>query len=129
MGNYVIFSIDNCTDVHVLAKFLRHVDTKRALGYMRGEMKLCLESYEGVLEQSFLMRRDDFDAIVQPFGYVDGQECLMVVSGKRMHSWLLYSDGDVKPLGYLKQVTKDQALAKDAWTYRMDINAYFIIEE
>jgi hypothetical protein len=39
---------------------------------------------------------------------------------------LYYHNGDTEGLGSLKQVSQEEALAQDAWTYNPDMNAWFI---
>ncbi len=41
----VIFSIDNVSDLHILATFTRFLDTKRAMGNLVGSVALCFGSY------------------------------------------------------------------------------------
>ncbi len=56
MGEYVIFAIDNDDNVHTNAKFLRYVDEREVMGKTKGKMKLCIGSYKGKLERSYIMR-------------------------------------------------------------------------
>ena len=65
---YVIFAIDNNTDTHTVAKFMRHIDTKRALGAMKGRMVQAIGYWEGILEPSYIMRKDDYLATAKDYG-------------------------------------------------------------
>jgi len=132
---YVIFSIDNVTDVHTLAKFLRHMDTQKALGKMEGKMKTLIGSYLGVMEYSFLCNEADFNNHVATMGFTSGQESILKLTdtsngrtSKRTFASLVYSSGDIAKLGEFKVVSKDDALSKDGWTYDPTNNQYFIAE-
>lgn len=127
--HYVIFSIDNVSDLHTKAKFLRHIDTQNALGYLKGNMVLCIGCYKGILEDSFLLRSDDFDKWVRNSGYVNGQESVLHVRGKDMHCEFEFLQGGCDSVGRLVQVTAQEAFKSDGWTYRPDLNIYWIIEE
>lgn len=122
----VVFSIDNVTDLHCLAKFLRWIDTNKALGKLTGDMKVCFGCYKGVIEQSFVMLRVDFDKYVRSQGWVDGQESfLMVPSDDRQPCTLAFSDGRVDVLGRLTEVSPAVVHRLNGWTYRPDLNLYF----
>lgn len=136
MANYVIFSIDNVHDLHTLAKFTHHIDVQRALRHMKGDMKLCIGSYKGVLETSFIMTEHDFGALIEGSIYIEQQESVLLVEDGHkgeMYASLHYlskgvCDGEHVSLGRLKSVDKSVALGKDAWTYRPDLNVYWITE-
>ena len=126
--HYVIFSIDKAWDLHTKAKFLRYIDTQRALGELKGNMVLCIGSYKGVLEDSFILRADDFDRFVRPSHYVSGQESVLHVRGKDMHCKLeIFYEGYVN-LGRMVQMTKEEAYKQDGWTYRPDLNIYWSVK-
>lgn len=133
MGDYVIFAIDNDADLHTNAKFLRHVDEQRAMMKMNGTMQLCIGSYKGKLERSYIMRWDDFMEHVADSGYVDKQESVLILRdgayGKTYAS-LKYNDGsdDELNLGVLKPVTAYNAMLEAAWTYRPDLDQYYVCE-
>ena len=134
--NYVIFSIDNVHDLHTLAKFTHHMDVQRAMQRMKGEMKICVGAYKGVLEQSFILTEHDFAATIEGSIFIDQQESVLLVEdGHRDETYasLHYLSGGVRDgehvsLGLLKSVDKSVALEQDAWTYRPDLNIYWITE-
>jgi len=140
MGEYVVFAIDNDGDLHTNAKFLRYVDERVALQKMEGTMKLCIGSYLGHIERSYIVTFSDFVRHIMNSGYVDNQESIMVLRDGyygKVYATLKYNDhgypmedglGDLF-LGILKPVDKDEAMANYGWTYRPDINQYFIVEE
>lgn len=139
MGEYVIFAIDNDADLHTNAKFLRYVDERQAMGKMKGKMKLCIGSYMGVMERSYIVRWDDFVEHIAESGYVDNQESILVLRDGyygKVYATLKYNDHGYPMedglsdlfLGILKAVDKDEAMDNDGWTYRPDINQYFVVE-
>jgi hypothetical protein len=124
---YVIFSIDNVTNTHAQAKFLRHIDTARAMQKMKGNMIHCIGSYKGEIEPSYLMLWDDFKEHVIGMGFVENQESILRVSEcNKQYAELVYSDQTRESVGSLKDVSKDEAMKHDAWTYRPDLNMYWI---
>jgi hypothetical protein len=132
MPSFIIFSIEGVSDVHTQAKFLRHIDTLKSMGKMSGKMIPCIGMYKGVLEPSYLVSSEDFfDHIATPNGYVSGQESFLQIDvghrGQQVAS-LLYIDTGLTPLGRISSVSKEEALKRDAWTYRMDTNTYFVTE-
>ena len=60
MLNKIIFAIDNNTDFHTVAKFMRHIDTARAMGYMKGGIVMATGYWEGELEASYIMDEIDY---------------------------------------------------------------------
>lgn len=123
--NYVLFSIDNAHDTHTLAKFLRYFDTQVAMGKTKGYLIQCIGSYKGSLELSFICNRKDYVDYVVPFGAVNNQECVIEIQGEDCYS----TDNDLiypSYMGVMRQVTKKKAMKSDGWTYRPDLNAYFI---
>lgn len=126
--HYVIFSVDN--DLHTRAKFLRHIDTQRAMNYLKGNMVMCIGAYKDKLEDSFILCREDFDKFVRGSSYLVNQESVLHVRGKRMHCEFEYLfSGIKKNYGHLVQVTAQEAFNSDGWTYRPDMNTYWIIKE
>jgi len=130
---YVIFSIDNVSDTHTLAKFTRHIDTQSAMQKMRGIMVHCIGYWEGTLEPSFIMMLQDFNDHVRPFGFVDNQicviECMQSLHPRGKDSqrpcYLVYPDGRRETIGSMMEISAADAMRLDAWTYRMDLGKYF----
>ncbi len=123
---YTIFSIDNFTVLHTLAKFLRLVDTKQMMGQMEGTMKPLVGSYKGKMEYSFIMRTDDFFKHVANSGYVDKQECIMQVSEcNKKYTQLVYPDGETEYLGCMTEA-KGLAFLK-AYSYDPSQDKYFTV--
>ena len=132
MSNYVIFSIDNVHDVHTLAQFSHHLDMKRAMQKLSGQVVLAIGSYKGVMEQSFILLREDFDAVVRDSQWVKDQESILHVEdgyGGVVYGALEYlATGTTEHIGVMKEIEKREVSAYDAWTYRPDLNKYFIAE-
>lgn len=125
---YTIFSIDNFTDLHTLAKFLRLVDEARAMDKMVGTVKPLIGSYEGKLEYSFIMRTDDFHTIVANSGYVANQESVMQVSEcNQKYCQLVYPDGETEYLGRLRETGDMLPEYDEDFSYRPDTNTYFTV--
>ena len=126
MLNKIIFAIDENTDTHAVAKFMRHVDTKRALGELQGGLVHCIGYWEGILEPSYMMDERDYRKFVEPMGFTDGQDCILHVPGDtRQPCTLEYSDGSTWTVGPMYEVSKDNALHLNAWTYVQSTGRYF----
>jgi hypothetical protein len=125
---YTIFSIDNHTDWHTSAKFMRYVDEITAMNKVKGNFIQCVGSWENTIEPSFICRTDDFLNYLLPSGYLDNQSCVLQVSECNKQYAQLLSIPDLVPhyIGSLKCVPKEEALKHSAWTYRPDINQYWI---
>jgi hypothetical protein len=132
MANYVIFSIDNVHDVHALAQFSHHLDMKRAMQKLKGNVVLAIGSYKGVMEQSFILLRDDFDLVVRGSDWIKEQESILHVEdghGGVVYGALEYlATGTTEHIGVLREVPQVEAMLHDGWTYRPDLNKYFIAE-
>jgi len=111
----IIFAIDNDSDPHVNAKFLRHVDTKRAMMEMH-PVELCVGCYKGQLERSYMILAKDFHHVLD---YIKNQESIMRVPGDVRQDCVLefVADGSVVPLGPMRRVDAHVAMMHDAWTY------------
>jgi phage tail tube protein FII len=120
-----------------LPKFTHTVDVHRVMQRMQGDMKICVGAYKGVLETSFIMTERDFATFIEGSEYVLNQESVLLVEdGHRGNTYasLHYlsrgvRDGEHVDLGLLKSVDKSVALMQDAWTYRPDLNIYWITED
>lgn len=128
--NYVIFSIDNAHELHAKAKFLRYVDTLRAMDKLQGNMVLAIGYYKGVLEPSFVMLEQDFDEFVRHRGFVDGQESVLHVWDKRMFCELEYLNSTQldEHSHRLYEVSAEEALTSEGFTYRPDLNKYWVMK-
>lgn len=92
-----------------------------------GNFIQCVGSWEGKLEPSFICQTRDYEDHIKTSGYVDGQECVLQVSEcNKQYAQLLYPNGTTESLGSLKSVAKDRAMEEAGWTYRPDLNTYWI---
>lgn len=128
MFETVIFAIDKGDDVHTQAKFLRHIDTLRAMGKLRGVFASCIGCYEGEMERSYMMLMTDFDKHVRNSGYVDDQETFLRVPGDvRQPCVLEYPDGQhAFTLGEMKRIHSSERHMYSGWTYVEKTGAYYV---
>ena len=125
----VIFAIDNNADLHTVARFTRHLDTQRALGKLQGDVVACIGQWTDPyghphLEPSYMMDRADYDAFVASSGYVDKQDCVLVIPGDtRQPCALLFPCGTTEGLGPMKRITN--LVGVRDWTYVMATKEYF----
>ena len=146
MGEYVIFAIDNDADLHTNAKFLRYMDEREVMGKTKGKMKLCIGSYKGKLERSYIVRWDDFMEHIAESGYVDNQESILILRDGYYgvtYATLKFNSAyntdwpaefpnvgyDDLFLGAFKSIPANEAQYEEAWTYRPDLDTYYVCEE
>ena len=146
MGEYVIFAIDNDADLHTNAKFLRYMDEREVMGKTKGKMKLCIGSYKGKLERSYIVRWDDFMEHIAESGYVDNQESILILRDGYYgvtYATLKFNSAyntdwpaefpnvgyDDLFLGAFKSIPSNEAQYEEAWTYRPDLDTYYVCEE
>jgi hypothetical protein len=127
--DYVIFSIDNDYDLHTKAKFLREMDTLRAMGKLEGNVSLAIGSYEGALEDSYIVTEADFHTHIKDSLFVANQKTFLYVGGDRRMPYLLVNKGgEVLKTGRL--VSKDYVPTfVENYTYRPDLKLYWFDEE
>jgi hypothetical protein len=111
----IIFAIDNDQDAHVVAKFLRHVDTKRAMMEMQ-PVELCVGCYKGALERSYMILAKDFHHVAD---FIKNQESILRVPGDVRQPCVLeyLATGEKIYVGSMRVVPANEALAQDAWTF------------
>jgi hypothetical protein len=126
---YVIFAIDNNNDTHAVAKFMRHIDTKRVMGEMKGEMVHAIGYWEGILEPSYIMHEDDYRDHVLPMGFTEEQDAVMMAPANRAQpAYLVDYDltGFQVSLNPIKEVTAEEAKAAIGWTYNQQTGKHFV---
>ena len=122
-----IFSIDNVSEHRSLSKFLHHMDKEKAIGRMSGNLVQCIGSYKGKLELSFIVSGSDYAAHIANSRWIKDQECVLEVTEcNKQYATLIYGNGEKVGIGSLKSVDKDAALSQEAWTYRPDVDQYWI---
>jgi hypothetical protein len=109
------------------------VDDLKAVGKLQGDFVLSFGMWKGVMEQSFLMCEEDFYQYVWDSDWVEDQEAFLIVEvGPKgnQSAYLLDSDrASAEYMGELKEVSFKEAAKHDGWTYRPDLNLYWIVEE
>lgn len=120
----VIFAIDNDNDTHVVAKFMRHVDTLRAMGKIDPVVQL-IGCYKGQLEKSYMIRADQLHNVRE---YIRDQESILRVPGDVRQPCVLefVSGGERVSLGPMGEVSASDALQFEAWTYNPSNGKYFV---
>ncbi len=118
----VIFEIDDhfVPDAFV-QNFLDHPDTE-------GNLIVCTGSYKGEVNLSFICTKQDYDNYVDPMLYTALQESVLEVTQcNKAYGTLVYlEDGRREGIGCIKAVTQEEAMQHEAWTYRPDLNTFFI---
>ena len=132
MTDAVLFSIDNAHDFRTIRRFMDYVDKLKAMEKLSGNVIQCIGSYEGKMELSWLMKREDFDEWILNTEWVENQNSFLMVytNGKHQIACLRYnptSRGDVY-LGRLVEVTPEEAFKSEVWVYRPDLNKYWNVE-
>ena len=124
----IIFSIDDYHNTHKLYKFLKFVDTERAMGKMSPVVPL-IGSYEGKLEYSFMCLAKDYSK-VESLGFTSNQNYVMRVPGDvRQSCDLEYKNGYREDIGPMREVSYDVARASDGWTYNTQTGKYFVCQK
>ena len=107
MLNKVIFAIDNNTNTHAVAEFLRYVDTNRALGYIQGGLVHCIGYWGDILEPSYMMDERDYRKHIEPMGFTEKQACILhVPADTRKPCSLEYQDGSTETVGPMREAAK-----------------------
>jgi len=121
---YVIFSIDGQEDYVERMLFENSFRTSKKTV---GSLKPLTGSYKGAKEYSYICLAKDFFVICGP--WVLNQECILTVTEcNKKYTHALYQDGTHEYLGCMKSVTEAEAKATDAWSYREDLDTYFITD-
>lgn len=125
---HIIFSIDDENNPSTRLDFETLLDNNN-IGYKR--LTGC---YEGLTEVSYIINAEDYQFIYES-GYIDFQESILWLTDKsdargRREAFLHYNEtGELKHLGWFGQVSREEALKAHCWTYRKDLDAYFITKE
>ena len=124
----IVFAIDKNYDAHTVSKFMRYMDTQRAMGRADPVVQ-CIgawtdEEGETYLEPSYMVSTCDFDKHVKDSGYVDDQVCFLVIPGDtRQPCALRYPDGSQEALSPMRKITS--TLGVTNWTYVIETGGYF----
>ena len=136
MTDSVLFSIDKVNDIHTLAKFLRYFDTQRAMKKTKDQLIQCIGCYEGKVDLSFICSEDDYIDHILPLEFTKYQECVLWIENNSLETWSVHPSLDwrerddqdylIDYVGVFRPVSKKKALKKNAWTYRPDIDTWFV---
>lgn len=122
---YTIFSIDDEKSATLRQSFeFMFKDDKRTVG----NLIPLVGCYNGKQENSYICYTTDFQSFVKPMGFVANQESILRVSEcNKKYTVLEYlDDRQTVSLGCMKSVTHREANFENDWTYRPDIDQYFI---
>ena len=120
----VIFSIDGEENLRTVKRFQDFMADKDI------EFKMLSGSYEGRGENAWLVNEDGFEAIWKE-GWVYNQESVLEVSScNKQYATLRYLSGaSTEALGSLCEVSEEEALAQDSWTYDRGTDVYYVCKK
>jgi len=124
----IVFAIDKNYDAHTVSKFMRHMDTQRAMGRADPVVQ-CIGAWTGeegetYMEPSYMVSTRDFDKHVKDSGYVDDQVCFLVIPGDtRQPCALRYPDGSREALSPMRKIASTQGVTN--WTYVIETGGCF----
>lgn len=85
--------------------------------------------YKGQTEDSYIVCASHF-AVLNKSGLLKDEESILLLGTETKegrHAQLLFMQSFERvALGFLKAVSKDEALASDAYTYRPDVDTYYL---
>lgn len=119
---YYVFSVFN-NDSSLELNTIRHTELLKALPGTNKEVVGC---YKGKQELSIVtaLPLDKVLSVAKTFG----QESILVLESDNTSSLYMVSTGEVKPIGILETLSKQDALKLDAWSYRADLDQYYAIK-
>lgn len=120
----VLFSIDDVSNIHTNAKFMRHVDTLRAMNKLSGSVVMCIGKWDDRLEQSFLCEKKDFDKHFK--GFCANQFGWIVIPGDVKQPCTLWGPKGFKAaMKPMEKISAATAHALEAYTYNPTTNTYW----
>lgn len=124
----IIFSIDD-QSVYGLMKFYRAVADKQAMMKLKGGVIPCVGMYEGVMEFSWIATEEDFKNHFTEFAINQNSVFRVVTDGSGIMLGTLYNNktGDVIQKGRLRDVDPETALRHNSFTYRPDLDKYWVM--
>lgn len=120
----VIFSINNTSPMGCCSFY----EQLALRGVGERHIKALLGSYNGGQEVSFIMAQDMFDLHVRDTLFLDSQESVLHVTGcNKAYAVLEYlADGRREGLGSMCEVDREIAETYPSWTFRPDLNRWYI---
>ena len=123
----VVFSIDHYHQLHNLAKFLRHMDTKRAEGKLRGKFSILQGSWQGVPELSFECEAEDYADFVIPYGVMKDQQATLLVYPSGI-VFEVSKNNASRYLGVWTEVSQLETKMAEGYTYNPEENKWYLIK-
>lgn len=129
----IIFAIDENgpQSFRTRARFLRHLDTLRAMGKLRDDPRTAIghwvdpDTQVSWLEPSYVLDAEDFHEHVQPHGWVNGQKCVLSVDATSCAIvGLANRPGEVYPLGAFRCIGK--VMPQGNWTRFDDTGEFWV---
>lgn len=111
----VILALDDAKDRELFKLFIPNVD--------------CTGYWEGIEEDSYIVSLADYELVKNAFAY--DQECVLHIPADNRLKYepciMEYKDGTREQVGYLKEVSEQEAKASIGYTYVKNTNRYFIV--
>ena len=125
--SYVIFSIDNESNPMALKAFEGYIHDIQfdCASDLYTKLVGC---YKGQKENAWIWSLEDFNEHLRGRVWIAEQESILhVASGNKMEATLEYLDNTPNvELGCMHQVCRAEALASEAYTYRPDLDIYWV---
>lgn len=131
-GKHIIFSVER--DYMTLADKIKAdnyaIDflTSRGIDYVQ-----AIGCYKGLGETCFIVSYNHYELILALAGMFEQESILILDEGTRhgLRSASLYylQSGKTVDMGMLTGASKEYALAQDAYTYRPDMNQYWVCSD
>ena len=131
---FALFSIDfenNPLKLNVFLNYIRDIEANGS----HGHFKQAIGRYDGKTEHCFLCTKPDFEKYIRGTVYIAGQESVLwIASGNKQEAHLEYfatptAAGMLIGMGCMHEVSKEEAEASGAFTYRPDLGVYWIAKE
>ena len=127
-SDYIIFSVYQGKVDDALA----HKGIMASFDFSGIKYQECEGVYMGQKEESIIINADH-EPLVLSLCRDYNQECYMIAEthkhGLRKAYFVYLDDGRKEFMGYLRSVSRERALESDGYTYRPDMDKYWIITE
>lgn len=131
-GKHIIFSVERdymtlsekCAADNYAIDFL----TSRGIDYVQ-----AIGCYKGLGETCFIVSYDHYEIILALAGKYEQESILLLDEatrhGLRPASLYYLQSGETVDIGMFTGASKEYALTQDAYTYRLDINQYWVCSD
>lgn len=129
-GDAIVFSVYNAKRTNYWNE-ITHEIAKEVLEKYDVPYIECEGVYLGESEQSFIVSTQ-YVTLVRLFCWTHEQECYLEVKEHKhgtSKAYFVYPDGRREFQGYLRSVSKERALQEVGYTYREDLDTYWIITD